>query len=118
MKVHGIDDMTVGELVEAVNEGGRFVIFQYAISVVVMSFKNPTDIHFVRAGEGTFGKSIGPTMVSFFLGWWGFPFGIFFTIESLYVNLTGGRDVTGDVMRALLADVDRPPARQLKPWER
>ena len=116
MKIHGIDDMTVGELVEAVDRGGRFVVFQYAISVLILSFKNPTDIHFVRAGEGTFGKALGPTLVSLFLGWWGFPFGIFFTLESLFVNLKGGRDVTRDVMSAILADAGvRAPA---KPWER
>ncbi|WP_320685400.1 hypothetical protein [Gemmata algarum] len=107
--------MSVRELVDSVERGGRFVIFQYAVSVVVLSFKRPTDIHFVPPGEGTFGKSVGPTLVSLFLGWWGFPFGIFFTIESLFVNLRGGRDVTGEVMRAILADAGRAPA---KPWER
>jgi hypothetical protein len=119
MKIIGLDNMTVGEVVEEVNRGGKFVIFQYNISVLVMSFKNPTDIYFVRAGEGTFGKSIGPTLISFFLGWWGFPFGLIFTVESLFVNLKGGRDVTRDVMNAILADVRAGmPAPPSRPWER
>ena len=121
MKIVGIDNMTVGELVEQVNRGGRFVVFQYAISVLVMSFKNPTNIHFVRPGEGTCGKAFGPTLASFLFGWWGFPFGIIFTIESLVVNLKGGRDVTNDVVNAILADVGalQPAAeRQSQPWER
>jgi hypothetical protein len=119
VKIVGIDDMTVGELVEEVNNGGRFVIFQYAISILVMSFKNPSDIHFVRAGEGTFGKAFGPTLVSMFLGWWGIPFGIIFTIESLYINLSGGRNVTDDVMRAILADAKAQlPAEPSQPWAR
>jgi hypothetical protein len=119
VKIVGIDDMTVGELVEEVNNGGRFVIFQYAISILVMSFKNPTDIHFVRAGEGTFGKALGPTLISMFLGWWGIPFGIIFTIESLAINLGGGRNVTDDVMRAILADVKAQlPAEPSQPWAR
>ena len=61
MKIIGIENMTVGELVEEVQKGGRFVIFQYAISIHHPQFQNPTDIHFVRAGEGTFGKAVGPT---------------------------------------------------------
>lgn len=117
MKIKGIDDMTVGELVAEVSQGGRFVIFQYAISLLIVSFKKPTDIYFVRAGEGTFGKSIGATLISFFLGWWGFPFGIIFTIESLYINLRGGRDVTNDVMNSILKDVPRS-APERRPWER
>lgn len=119
MKVVGIDGMTVGELVEAVDRGGRFVVFQYAISLLVVSFKNPTNIHFVRAGEGTFGKSFGPTLASVALGWWGIPFGIIFTIESLVINLRGGRDVTDDVMRSIMADMGhRAPAPPAQPWER
>jgi hypothetical protein len=118
MRIIGIDNMTVGELIEAVKDGGRFVVFQYAISILVLSFKNPTNIHFVRAGEGTFGKALGPTIVSLFLGWWGFPFGIFFTIESLVVNLKGGRDVTDDVMNSILSDAQAQLPQAQQPWAR
>ncbi|AMV28133.1 hypothetical protein VT84_27250 [Gemmata sp. SH-PL17] len=118
MKIVGIDGMTVGELAEEVNNGGKFVIFQYAISLLVVSFKNPTDIHFIRAGQGTFGKSIGPTLTSLVLGWWGIPFGIFFTIESLFINLSGGRDVTNDVMNSILSDMHTQSAPPRQPWER
>ncbi|MBY0460824.1 MAG: hypothetical protein K2V38_26190 [Gemmataceae bacterium] len=116
MKIIGLGDMTIGELVREVEAGGKFVVFQYAVSLLVVSFKNPTDVHFVRAGEGTFGKAIGPTLISLLVGWWGIPFGIIFTIESLFVNLSGGRNVTDDVMRAILADAGSDAPR--KPWER
>ena len=93
--------------------------WKYAISILVMSFKNPTNIHFVRAGEGTFGKAIGPTFISMLLGWWGIPFGIIFTIESLFINLSGGRNVTDDVMRAILSDAKAQlPAEPSQPWAR
>ncbi len=118
MRIIGIDNMTVGELVQEVDRGGRFVVFQYTISIIVLTFTNPTDIHFVRSGEGTFGRSFGPNLVSFFLGWWGFPFGFIFTIQSLFVNLNGGRDVTGDVMRALVADLREQMPEAQQPWAR
>jgi hypothetical protein len=40
-------------------------------------------------------------VVSFFLGWWGIPWGIFYTAESLYTNFTGGKDVTLELKMAL-----------------
>ena len=119
MKIIGIEGMTYQELFDEVDRGGRFVIFQYALSFLVISLKRPTDIHFLRANEGSFGKAIGPTIICFLFGWWGFPFGIIFTIESLFVNLKGGRSVTQEVMASLMADVaPEPEAAPEKPWQR
>lgn len=119
MKIHGIEGMTTEELIEEVKRGGRFVLFFYVISVVVMTFKQPTGIYFIRSGEKAFGKALGPTLTSFFLGWWGFPFGLIYTIESLTVNLAGGRNVTRDIMQSFqaiaAAETPTEPAPR-KPW--
>ncbi|WP_256364380.1 hypothetical protein [Nostoc piscinale] len=39
--------------------------------------------------------------MSLFLGWWGIPWGIIYTIQSVVTNLQGGKDVTPQVMSAL-----------------
>lgn len=101
MQIHGIEGMTYGELEDEIRRGARFVIFQYVVSVVILTFKQPTNIYFIRAGEGTFGKAIGPTLATFFLGWWGFPFGIIYSIEVLVRNLSGGKDLTDAVMDSI-----------------
>ena len=41
------------------------------------------------------------SLLSLFLGWWGFPFGPIFTIWALVVNFGGGRDVTHEVLANL-----------------
>ena len=41
------------------------------------------------------------TLLSLLLGWWGIPWGPIYTIQSLWVNLKGGRDVTQEIMPSM-----------------
>ena len=104
-KVIGIEGMTADELNWELREGGRFVIFQYCISIIILTFRLSSDIYFIRSGESTFNKSIGYTLISLLLGWWGIPWGPIYTIDSLITNLSGGKDVTQEVV-ALLSQPD------------
>jgi len=44
---------------------------------------------------------LGFTLLSLVLGWWGIPWGPIYTVQSLWVNAQGGRDVTREVAAAL-----------------
>jgi len=101
MKINGIEGMTVAAVQTEVARGGKFVIFQYCISILVMTFRRSSDIYFIRAGEGTFGVSIGYTIVSILLGWWGIPWGPIYTIGAIITNLGGGKDITQEIMLML-----------------
>jgi hypothetical protein len=89
------------EINQALNEGAKFVVFEYCISILIMTFKRSSDIYFVKAGESTLAQSLPFTLLTFFLGWWGIPWGPIYTIGSLYTNLSGGKDVTTEVLQAL-----------------
>jgi hypothetical protein len=99
--------MTFDQLRFELDRGGKFVVFEYCVSILILTFKNPTDIYFIREGESAAGRSFGYSLVSLVMGWWGFPWGPIYTISSLATNLGGGRDVTEDVLAAL-ASVPRP----------
>jgi hypothetical protein len=101
MKIIGIEGMTMNELNMQVQAGGKFVIFQYCISVIVMTFRRPSDIYFIKAGESAVSKGIGFTLLSLLLGWWGIPWGPIYTIASLVTNFNGGKDVTNEVLASL-----------------
>ena len=45
MKIKGIDGMTVAQIQEEVANGGKFVLYTYCISIVVMSFRRPSAIY-------------------------------------------------------------------------
>ena len=101
MKIIGIEGMTPSQLNFELQRGGRFVIFQYAISVIILSFRRPSNVYFIRAGEGTTSKSISFTILTFLAGWWGIPFGPIFTVQALVTNFRGGKDVTKQIVASL-----------------
>jgi len=93
--------LSLNELQFEVNRGARFIIYSYCISAVVVTFKRPTGIVFVKANENAAAKSLPYTLMTFALGWWGFPWGLIRTPEVIYKNLKGGTDVTSAVMQTL-----------------
>ena len=101
MQIKNIDGLTLEDITRELQNGGRFVVYQYTISVIFMTFKNGSDIHFLRAGQSHWGQSLPYTLLTFALGWWGIPWGPIYTIGSLYQNLSGGKDVTAEVMQAV-----------------
>ena len=101
MKINGVEGLTVADIQAEVAKGGKFVIFQYCISILIMTFRRGSDVYFIKAGESTFGVSIGYTLVSLLLGWWGIPWGPIYTIGSVATNLGGGKDVTQEMMASL-----------------
>ncbi len=99
--IKNIDGLTVDQMNYELNNGAKFVVFQYCISIVVMSFKQSGSIYFIRAGESTLKYHIGNTILTFLLGWWGFPWGLIYTPSVIWSNFTGGKDVTFDVLNAM-----------------
>ena len=101
MKIIGIDGMSVEELNEELQRGAKFVIYEYCVSLVVVTLKQPSNVHFIRAGESGVGRGLPFTALSLVFGWWGIPWGPIYTIWALAVNFGGGKDVTGAVVGAL-----------------
>lgn len=108
MKIKGIEGLTVADLQDEVGQGGKFVIYQYCISIIVMTFKRPSDIYFIKRDNSRVVKGLPYTLLSVILGWWGIPWGPIYTFGSLGTNLGGGKDVTTDVMRFIHAQTNGP----------
>ena len=69
-QIKNIQRMSVDELNRELERGGKFVIFQYCFSVIIMTLKRGSDIYFIRPGESTIKHN---TLLTFFVGWWGIP---------------------------------------------
>ncbi|MBS1914176.1 MAG: hypothetical protein JST22_19465 [Bacteroidetes bacterium] len=113
MQIIGIEGMTASDLNDELQRGGRFVLFHYCVSVVVMTFRRSSDIYFIRAGESTAGTSIKYTAISILMGWWGLPWGPIHTVSSLFTNFGGGKDVTGEVIALLNSPSNQAGAEML-----
>jgi hypothetical protein len=90
-KIRGIEGMKHGELDFEVVRGGKFVLLQYCISVMVMTFRRPSDIYFLRQGENAAARGLPFTLLSLVAGWWGIPWGPIYTVQCVYNNSAGAR---------------------------
>ena len=102
MKIIGVEGMTAQDLQNEIARGGKFVIYHYCISLLVITFKRPSDIYFVRGGHSRLAKGLPFAAISFILGWWGIPWGPIYTVTSLVTDFGGGKDVTTDVLSSLV----------------
>lgn len=69
-RIKNIEGLTTEELNHELSNGAKFVVFQYCISVIILTFKRGSDVYFIRANESTAKHSIGFTLLSILLGWW------------------------------------------------
>ncbi|NOS68426.1 MAG: DUF4339 domain-containing protein [Verrucomicrobia bacterium] len=92
------------ELEDSVLKGGRFVIFQYCFSVIVMTFKRTSSITFLRADEDGFKPAFFNSLISLSVGWWGIPWGPIWTLSTVFKNAWGGTDVTKEVLTEQLGE--------------
>lgn len=102
-EIKNIEGLTANDINKELSNGAKFVVFQYCVSILIMTFKRGTDIYFIKAGESTTSHSIGYTLLTLTLGWWGFPWGPIYSIGALHTNLTGGKDVTQEVLNSMNA---------------
>jgi hypothetical protein len=115
-KIRGIEGMRHGELEFEIQRGAKFVLFQYCISVIVLTFRRASDIYFLRQGENAVAKGLPFTLLSLVAGWWGIPWGPIYTIQSVYNNSCGGKDVTQAVVNSLRSQTAAPaPASPIPP---
>jgi hypothetical protein len=85
------------ELEHQLAAGGRFVQFEFCISLLLMTLRRPSGVYWLAPGELGLWRGMPFTLISLVLGWWGLPWGIIYTPLVLLTNLSGGRDVTPEV---------------------
>jgi hypothetical protein len=107
-RIRGIEGMKGGEIDFELQRGAKFVFFQYCISIIVVTFRRASDIYFLRPGESAVTKGLPFTLLSLVAGWWGIPWGPIYTIQSVYNNSRGGKDVTEAVIHSLRAQEAAP----------
>ena len=99
--IKNLEGLTNDDIDRELSNGAKFVVFQYSISIIIMTFRNSSDIYFVKSGESGFNYGIKYSLVSLVLGWWGIPWGPIYTIGAFITNCSGGKDVTQKVLHAL-----------------
>lgn len=101
MKIVGAENMSRDQLRFEIQRGAKIVLYQYCISIVVLTFRRGSSLYFIPAGQSAVSKGLPFTFLSLVAGWWGIPWGPIWTIQSLITNLKGGKDVTAEFARQL-----------------
>src|SRR5262245_36721027 len=98
---HGISNLSREQLMSDVQHGGRFVVYQYCFSVIVLTFKRPSDVYYIAPQRSAFLTGLRFSLVSLILGWWGISWGPIWTVSTIAKNCMGGVDVTGAVVAGM-----------------
>lgn len=99
--IKNLEGVTYDELNREIQQGAKFVSFRYTISILIMTFRRGSDIYFIRSGESGLKFSLPYTLLTLLFGWWGIPWGPIYSIASIVQNLSGGKDLTGEVLESL-----------------
>ena len=100
-KINGIENMSGMELSSELQKGGKFVVYEYTVSLLVITFFRSSNITFVKADENDVAKGLGYTFLTLILGWWGIPWGPIRSIQSIATNFKGGKDITERIVSAM-----------------
>ncbi|MCX7699745.1 MAG: hypothetical protein N2039_02610 [Gemmataceae bacterium] len=84
--------------IEAAAPEGRFVFFETCISFLVFSMRIPSEVRYIPPGRRAWIEGLPFTVLTLLLGWWGLPWGLMYTPLALATNLSGGCDVTDEIL--------------------
>jgi hypothetical protein len=113
MKIVGIEGVSTDQLRFEIQRGAKLVVYQYAISILVMSFRRSSNVYFIPAGQSSVSKGLPWIGLTLLAGWWGIPWGPIFSIQSLITNFKGGKDVTAEIMAQLTASAQAAPPKAM-----
>lgn len=100
--IPGTQGKSARKIADEIAAGGRFVLFQYAISLLVITFRRSSPIVYLAPGQSGVLPAFGWSMIPLFLGWWGIPWGPIYSIGALWRNSAGGVDVTEPILAQLV----------------
>ena len=100
-KIIGVEGKTIEEIISMVRVGGKFVVFEYCVSPIIVTLDYDSNIHFIDTNEDTRNLGIRYSIISLLFGWESL-FGLIHTIRCLTVNFRGGKDITQQVIDWLM----------------
>jgi len=89
------------ELLVRLRGGWRCVRFEYCISFGVITLRRQSAVYLTADWRDRYIRGVGYSLLALLLGAWGVPWGLVRTPWAVWTNLTGGTDVTDEVIRQI-----------------
>ncbi|MDU1892082.1 MAG: hypothetical protein E6767_15465 [Dysgonomonas sp.] len=106
-QIKGIDNMSTSELNREIEKGGKFVVYTYVISLIVVSFKRSSDIYFIKSDQFPIRNGWPFLLISLIMGWWGIPWGPIYTLQAFFYAFAG-KNVTDEVLEVINQEETQP----------
>jgi len=103
MRIRGVENLSREQLDAELALGGRFVFYEYCLSVLFATSRRPSDVYFLKAEDLGIVRGLPYAALSFCFGWWGIPFGLLYTPMTIFTNLCGGRELSEQAALEVLA---------------
>lgn len=86
------------EVARRLRAGWRCVRFESCYSFLLATVVRQSPVHLTPHWQSRYWRGVGYSLVSFAVGPWGIPWGPIHTLKAAWTNLTGGVDVTAEVL--------------------
>ena len=91
--------LTLEKLQIEINNGSKFIVFQYCISLIfVVTLRRFSTAFLIKPNTSISKYKINYNIITILFGWWGFTWGPIYSVKSLSLNRKGGLDITKDIM--------------------
>lgn len=90
--------MSPEQLRARVRAGSRCVRFECCVSFLIATLRRQSPVYLTNSWQERYLRGLGYSTLALLLGIWGVPWGIVWTARAVWTNLTGGTDVTAEVL--------------------
>jgi len=98
IRVRGAEHLTADQLRLLVQKGGRCVRYEFIVSVLIATFRFQSGVYLTDSWQERYLLGLPFSVLSLLLGPWGVPWGPILTGRAVWVNLSGGMNVTAQVL--------------------
>jgi hypothetical protein len=92
------DGLSAAELRAYRDRGWKCVRFEWVRSWGIATVVTQSRVYLTEAWQDRYLRGLLYSVLALALGPWGVPYGLWRTGEAIWTNLTGGRDVTDEVL--------------------
>jgi len=96
-----LESLPPGEIRERIRLGWRCVRFESCFSFLVATIRRQSAVYMTENWQERYLRGFAYTLLAAVAGPWGAPWGLYLTGRALWINFTGGLDVTDEVLAAL-----------------
>ncbi len=97
----GAERLSPHELQDRIAAGDRCVRFEVCLSFLLGTVRHQSAVYLTTSWEKRYLRGLGYCVPCLMFGPWGVPWGLLWTPQAVWVNLTGGVDVTDEVVAVL-----------------